>query len=397
MTLARAVGLTAALLGACVAAPPAPLPPSAPTPRPTTSFKAHFAQEVEPYGQQLAVADFNRDGVHDLAIAAPGVVTVLTAVGAAWRTLATTEAPGEAYLGLRAIDLDRDARVDLLAASGGLRLLKQGADGGFSLDLTIETSPRDAGQAVTSLEVADLTGDGRADVVVGNSALQGSAVWFLEGVEGWPWLASPRLVATLPTHTTAMAIAPLDGDDRPDLAASHVLSGAVTFIPFLPSGAFGAPVELAVPSGLVPDSIAAGDLDGDGRNDLVVANRSNAPVVLRGTAGGFAPAQSLPVAGCGVVRVADLDLDGLSELILGCVVRVTTIDRPALSALVVVRSSGPTTFEIVHRLETVDLLTDVQVSDLTGDGRLDLAATFLLPTGSAPRGQVRLWSGAGPE
>ncbi|MDP1916876.1 MAG: VCBS repeat-containing protein [Myxococcales bacterium] len=380
-----AIGVMA-LAGACTPAP------SAARPRATASFVDGAEEAIDDNGLSLAVADFNRDGVQDLAVGHPMMVRVLSAVNGAWSTLARGDAPVDSYMEIQAMDVDRDGRVDLLVPGEGLTVLRQAADGGFLLDRAIATSSGDAGTyGVTAFEVADVDGDGRKDVVVANQTVSGPEVRFLAGLDGQPWVGRPELVGPVPSSPSDLVVASMDADGRPDVAVSQYLAG-VTLFASRTSGPFG-PGLVVVPPGLTPDRVAAGDVDGDGRQELVVSSRYGTPVVLRHAIdGGFDAPVPLPVNGCGVVRVADLDLDGLAEIVLGCA-RGAGVSTPTSSSIVVLRQGGWPSFVEVQRLETDNYLVNLEVVDLTGDGRLDLAATFL----ATPVTKVRLWSGVGPD
>lgn len=84
--------------------------------------------------------------------------------------------------------------------------------------------------------------------------------------------------------STFVAIGDLNGDGKPDLAVANFLSDNVSIL--LGTSAGFAP-KTDFPSGLSPRSVAIGDQDGDGKPDPAVANFSNNTVlVLLGDRGG---------------------------------------------------------------------------------------------------------------
>jgi FG-GAP-like repeat len=125
-----------------------------------------------------------------------------------------------------------------------------------------------------------------------------------------------------------------------------------------------------------PDAIVAADFDGDGDVDLMTSNSPRvidefSPAVLTiailwndGSAGYSEPV-SQDVSGAGQLAAADLDSDGDVDLILAAV----SVD--------VVLNSGTGEFGLgkqVYETEDSATLSAVAVSDLTGDGRLDIVA-----------------------
>jgi len=115
----------------------------------------------------------------------------------------------------------------------------------------------------------------------------------------------------------------LDGDGKPDLVVANQGSGTVSVYRntsssgLIAAGSFAAKVDFT--TGTNPHSVAIGDLDGDGKPDLVVTNySSNTISVLRNTSTlgsmtteSFATkvdfvTGSLPIS----VAIGDLDGDG---------------------------------------------------------------------------------------
>ena len=84
-----------------------------------------------------------------------------------------------------------------------------------------------------------------------------------------------------------MAIGDVNGDGKPDLAVANYGSNTVSVLLGNGAGGFGAKTDFATGTG--PHSVAIGDLNGDGKPDLAVANDgSNTVSVLLGNgAGGF--------------------------------------------------------------------------------------------------------------
>ena len=125
-----------------------------------------------------------------------------------------------------------------------------------------------------------------------------------------------------------MAIGDIDGDGKPDIAVANAVHGPSTVSVYHNIGRRGvinetsfAP-DVRFPVGDYAFNIAMGDLDGDGKPDLVTANIETADIsVLRNTAragaidgDSFAPRLDLPTVGRAFdVAIGDLDRDGKAD------------------------------------------------------------------------------------
>ena len=87
------------------------------------------------------------------------------------------------------------------------------------------------------------------------------------------------------TNPDAVAAADLNGDGRADVVTANGGSGDVSVL--LGDGAGGFAAAKTFASGPHPVGVAVGDMDGDGRLDLAVVNRDDSTVaVLRGAGDG---------------------------------------------------------------------------------------------------------------
>ena len=225
------------------------------------------------FGADLAAADFNGDGVDDLAAGAYstddnagavgvlyGTPTGLTATGSAWIDQDTAGVPGTAEPGdtfgwhLAAGDFDGDGRADLAAAAsretlgsaydaGGVVILRGSAGGlsGTGAQWFDQNSPGVPGTAEANdtfgeaLTAGDVTGDGRADLIVGVpgegvgstqaaglvTVLPGSATGLTAtGAVSWDQSNAqiPGEAESNDRFGAALAIVDHNHDGRPDLA-----------------------------------------------------------------------------------------------------------------------------------------------------------------------------------
>ena len=214
-----------------------------------------------------------------------------------------------------------------------------------------------------ALDVGDLDGDGRAELVVALAADTNLAVLELSD-DGMPFP-----LATYPTGGRAVDVrlALVDGDAHLDaLVASDSLSELVLLIGD-GAGGFAAPVSF--PAGVTPYAMDVGDLDEDGALDVAIAGGPGGAVTLLfgdGT-GGFGPAVGL-VIGSNVpdVAIADIDQDQNLDLVI-CRAGGSSVDWRA--------GDGTGGFAAPQLLNAGPLPTTVDVGDLNGDPYPDVAVS----------------------
>ena len=126
-----------------------------------------YAVRFNPIG--LAIADFNEDGIPDLAVAnaESNTVSVLLGVGDGTFQTQVTYGTGSAPEGLSVGDFNGDGNMDLVVSNNGsntVSVLLGKGDGTFKTQLAFPAGTRPFGMGV-----GDLNGDGLPDVVVANS------------------------------------------------------------------------------------------------------------------------------------------------------------------------------------------------------------------------------------
>ncbi|HEX3476903.1 MAG TPA: Ig-like domain-containing protein [Kofleriaceae bacterium] len=222
-----------------------------------------------------------------------------------------------------------------------------------------QTTPAFAtgGGGTRALVVADLNGDGYADIAAINPANNTIGVLLGDGAGGF---AAPVTYAT-GSGPVAIAAGDFDGDGLVDLAVASATASTVGILRGTGGGAFTAGASLSIAAGAT--AIAAADLDGDGKLDLAVAATSTIQILHGNGSGGFSVLGSVPVTGApAAIAIGDFNGDGKPDLAL------TT---PA--AVLVVTATGGGSFLAPVTLATVTGARGIAVRDLDGDGLLDLA------------------------
>jgi VCBS repeat protein/FG-GAP repeat protein len=185
--------------------------------------------------------------------------------------------------------------------------------------------------------------------------------------------SAPAVFATAGFFPFAVAIGDLNGDGKPDLVVAN--SGNPSTVSVLRGdGHGGFAAATTYPSGgFFASSVAIGDLNGDGRADVAVTNiNSNNVCVLLGTGGGalgpptcFRTGTALDLAPRSVV-IADLNGDGKLDLVVA---------NPNANNVGVLLGNGTGAFALAANYPTGSPSEplSVAIADLNSDGRLDLA------------------------
>ena len=142
-----------------------------------------------------------------------------------------------------------------------------------------------SGSNPQSVTIGDLNGDGKADLATANSAPRGaeaSTVSILLGSGGGSF--SAKVDSEVGLVPSSIVIVDLNGDHKPDLATANAGENTVTALSNRGDGHVQDWTETEVRTGSQPVSLATGDLNGDGKPDLVTADGgANAVSVLVNT------------------------------------------------------------------------------------------------------------------
>jgi hypothetical protein len=149
----------------------------------------------------------------------------------------------------------------------------------------IDSVPTD--ERMGAMVVADLNGDGRPDIAFYGDA-KDLEVIYNNGTNGWSEPKRWRIVDGQ-LNANALAAGDLNGDGRTDLVLLGD-NGSFYFLPQLPDHTLGEPQK--IPCSGTPKSVQIVDVDGDGRNDLLLVDWDS-PTPLRfrlqNTAGQLGP------------------------------------------------------------------------------------------------------------
>lgn len=280
----------------------------------------------------VAVNDFNRDGKADIvATTADGVAMLLGKGDGTFQTAMNTSTGASSYF-VAIADFDGDGIPDLALSNYSNRsvgILMGKGDGGFQAPVSFAVPDRP-----WTVAVEDFNGDGNADLAVHYAAESiatnktGIAIRLGDGKGGFSEAANFAPFA-YPGRLTA---GDMDGDSRPDLAVTNESGGGLVAARGNGDGTFQKYVSyrtgFTAGGDVGADAVAICDCDGDGILDLVAGHHESlsnfldlypgqgdgtflisAPVRVAFTTGGF-----IGFVVPGVIAASDFNGDGRTDI-----------------------------------------------------------------------------------
>jgi hypothetical protein len=317
----------------------------------------------------LVEGDFNSDGEVDLATANAYGDTVSLLFGVGDGTLFPARQDFGVYTipqGIASGDVNRDGILDLVVADGStegfVSVLLGHGDGTFSAHVDYP-----AGSNPDSVVVADFNGDFKPDLVLANGGTFGVSVLLGNGDGTF----QPEVECPVSATSTGIATGDFNGDGKLDLA---VALGSVAVLLGNGDGTFQPELDYA--TGGPATSIVVADLNHDGKLDIAVTIYTvidGTPVVsvfLGNGDGTFQPYTNFTLAAQGyAIEVGDVNGDGKQDMVVAV---AKSNDEGWISILL---GNGDGTFQAHKDYATASLASSVAIGDFTGDGILDVAAT----------------------
>ena len=293
-------------------------------------------------------------------------------------------------VGITAGDLDGDGKPEIVVTNIGTNTIAIFRNTSVPGTISIASPtplyyPASANTSPVAVTIGDLNGDGKPEII---TACPGSDVASTyntltiyannSSIGNLSFSSGQDLVLPTGSYPAGVVLADLDGDGKPDLATENLYTSVVSVFrnTSVTNGAISFVAHQDFPTGTNPKGLAAADLDGDGKIDLVAVNSTDNTITLlrnTSTAGtlSFDPGATAPATGNGAqsIGIADLDGDGKPDL------AVTNITDATISVFRNTSTAGTITVANAFTYPTGNLPQYITIADLDGDGKPDLATS----------------------
>ena len=316
----------------------------------------------------VAAADFTGDGRPDIAaINTENRLQIYIADGGGLFHAGPeypVERTGVSSIVVAATDVDGNGVMDLVTTlESSVTIWIGGGDGSFTATTNYLT-----GLLPSAIAHADFNGDGRIDLATVDSGQSPQyTVSVLLGNGDGTFASAVGYPVGNGTRPVAIAAGDVTGDGRLDIVTANYYSMDVALLAGSGTGTFATPAVFA--TGITPVGIATADLNEDGVLDVIVGGSSPAGgiVVMLGTSAGLSAPTTYPSGGF-AVSTADFDEDGALDVVVGA---------EMAGAFEVFRGNRDGTLQPATVVSTSYALRALAIADLDSDGHADIVGAGL--------------------
>ena len=331
----------------------------------------------------VEVADFNGDGKFDVVVANEESNDVSILLGDGTGRFAPAKgspfAAGHLPNDIAISDFNRDTKLDLAIANHEekhLTILLGDGNGGFApapnSPLAVEVKPH-----VHGVATGDFNGDGNPDLVTDSWANDQMLVLFGDGKANFRTPGTYLNVGKRPYQRHR--VADVNGDGKADILTTNLEGNNVTVLLSDGSGGFKQPAGSPFASGDSPFNFAVGDVNGDGKIDLAVVDspsstaeghgKDGLTVMLGNGNGGFTMLAGSPLATGKTpnrVAIGDVNGDGVNDI---------AVSSPDGNNITLFLMSSRGTVASSSTIAVGGKPKGLAIRDLNGDGKADVVTT----------------------
>ncbi|MEO6851809.1 MAG: FG-GAP-like repeat-containing protein, partial [Mucilaginibacter sp.] len=276
-------------------------------------------------------------------------------------------------------DLDGDGKPDIVVTDFGTGrvnvFLNNSTVNNISL---IQQTPLQTGSNPFGISIADFDGDGRPDIVVANEYNSLAAISVYRNITTSVGSVSfaPKIDLPAGLYPRELTTADIDNDGKPDIIVAN--QAGISISVFRNTSAngnisFAPKFDLAAQAGSSPESVAVGDFNSDGKLDIAVANNnspgfvsifenSSVPAALA-----FQPRQDFATGNYPYsIASGDVDGDGKPDIVVS--------DDNDNTVSVLINSSSGNTIVLKPHIDyaTGNYPQSANIADVNGDGKPDI-------------------------
>ena len=327
----------------------------------SVEFAPPASYPVSAPASSVTLGDIDGDGDLDAAVGSRvglGVEVFLNQGDGSFLRAAPVVSPYQADIAIANLVGDANADLAVVGVDGTLSVYRGTGIGVFVFALSVPV-----GHGAGRLVAADLDGDGLTDLaVLGSLSLPDTSRASVLVLINQNGSFAPPVGYRPNSYPQSIVAGDLNGDHRPDLVTGN--GGTASVFLNHGDGSFEAPVSYAVQG--YETSVAIGDLDGNGNPDIAVADEyGTMNALLNDGSGAFAFAGNTPLYGeAGGVVVADFDGDGHDDV---------AVPRDDLGQVIALAGRGDGTFQYPALYFSTGMgANGIAVGDVNGDHRPDL-------------------------
>jgi hypothetical protein len=277
-------------------------------------------------------------------------------------------------------DLNGDGKPDIVVAneqSNNVTILLGDGKGGFT---QAKGSPFPAGHNPNDIAIGDFNNDGKLDLAIANHDQKHLTVLLGDGNGGFTPAPNSPFVVEVQPHTHGVATGDLNGDGNLDLVTDNWENNQVAVLFGDGKGNFNTSGTFLDVGKMPYQRVRVGDANGDGNADIITTNLEgdNVTILLGDGKGGFKQSVGSPFP-CGDspfnFAIGDVNGDGKPDLAI--VNSPSSSARSGKDGLTILLGDGAGGFKMMtgSPFATGKIPNRVAIGDVNGDGVNDIAVS----------------------